>query len=121
MNIFHQTVFAAGTDASVLLYLLIIFAAAKIMAEVFERLRQPAVVGEILAGIVIGPSLLAWVAPSELITILAEFGVIFLLFTVGLETKPRDVFQVGTRALLVAVLGVVLPFVAGFIIALAWD
>jgi Kef-type K+ transport system membrane component KefB len=113
---------AASVDHSaVILSLFLMLAAAKIMAEVFERLRQPAVVGEILAGIVIGPSLLAWVAPSELITILAEFGVIFLLFTVGLETKPKDVFQVGTRALLVAVLGVVLPFVAGFIIALAWD
>src|SRR5687768_5854864 len=114
--------FAASVDHSaVILSLFLMLAAAKIMAEVFERLRQPAVVGEILAGIVIGPSLLAWVAPSEVITVLAEFGVIFLLFTVGLETKPKDIFQVGSRALLVAVLGVVLPFIAGFVIAMAWD
>jgi len=114
--------FAASVDHSaVILSLFVMLAAAKIMAEIFERLRQPAVVGEILAGIVIGPSLLAWVAPSELITVLAEFGVIFLLFTVGLETKPRDIFQVGTRALLVAVLGVIIPFAAGFIIAMVWD
>ena len=113
---------AASVDHSaVILSLFVMLAAAKIMAEVFERLRQPAVVGEILAGIVIGPSLLGWVAPSELITILAEFGVIFLLFTVGLETKPKDIFQVGPRAVMVAVLGVVLPFVAGFFIAMAWD
>ena len=113
---------AASVDhTAVILSLFVMLAAAKIMAEVFERLRQPAVVGEILAGIVIGPSLLGWVAPSELITILAEFGVIFLLFTVGLETKPKDIFQVGPRAVMVAVLGVVLPFVAGFFIAMAWD
>ncbi|MEO6334770.1 MAG: cation:proton antiporter [Pyrinomonadaceae bacterium] len=52
-------------------------AAAKIMAEVFERLKQPAVVGEIIAGVIIGPSLLAWVQPSDLISILAEIGVCF--------------------------------------------
>ena len=95
-------------------------AAAKLMAEVFERLRQPAVVGEILAGVVIGPSLLGWVAPSDVISILAEIGVIFLLFTVGLETKPQAIFKVGKRAVMVGVLGVILPFVAGYFIAAAW-
>jgi Kef-type K+ transport system membrane component KefB len=111
---------AAVEHAGVLLALFLIVAAAKIMAEAFERLRQPAVVGEILAGVVIGPSLLGWVQPSELIGILAEVGVIFLLFTVGLETKPQDIFRVGKRALLVAVLGVAFPFVAGFAIAEVW-
>src|SRR5689334_14793433 len=106
---------------STLLALFVMIAAAKIMAEVFERLKQPAVVGEILAGVIIGPSVLGWVAPSEVITILAEIGVIFLLFTVGLETKPKDIFNVGMRATIVAVLGVILPFVAGYFIAIAWD
>jgi Kef-type K+ transport system membrane component KefB len=113
---------AAATDhSSILLALFIMLAAAKIMAEIFERLRQPAVVGEILAGVIIGPSLLGWVQPSELISILAEIGVIFLLFTVGLETKPQAIFQVGRRAVTVGVLGVILPFVAGYFIAIAWD
>lgn len=114
-------VFAAAVDhAGVLLSLFLMLAAAKLMAEVFERLRQPAVVGEILAGIIIGPSLLGWVAPSEIINILAEIGVIFLLFTVGLETKPQAIFRVGKRAVIVGVLGVVLPFVAGYFIAVWW-
>lgn len=113
---------AAATDhSSVILALFVMLTAAKIMAEIFERMKQPAVVGEILAGVIIGPSLLGWVAPSELITILAEIGVIFLLFTVGLETKPRDIFQVGRRAVMVGMLGVILPFVAGYFIAMAWD
>ena len=113
---------AAATDHSyVLLALFVMLAAAKIMAEVFERLRQPAVVGEILAGVIIGPSILGWVRPSEMITILAEIGVIFLLFTVGLETKPQAIFRVGRRAVLVGVLGVVLPFIAGYFIAMWWD
>jgi Kef-type K+ transport system membrane component KefB len=115
-------VLAANVEnASILLSLFVILAAAKLMAEVFERLRQPAVVGEILAGVLIGPSLLGWVAPSEIIGILAEVGVIFLLFNVGLETKPQDIFKVGARAMVVAVLGVVLPFAAGYLFAVWWD
>lgn len=113
---------AAATDhSSILLALFVMLAAAKIMAEIFERLRQPAVVGEILAGVIIGPSVLGWVQPSDLISILAEIGVIFLLFTVGLETKPQAIFQVGRRAVMVGVLGVILPFIAGYFIAIAWD
>ena len=105
---------------AILLDLFIMLAAAKLMAEIFERLKQPAVVGEILAGVVIGPSLLRWVEPSEMIGVLAEFGVIFLLFNVGLETKPQSIFQVGRRAAIVGVAGVALPFVAGYFLAHAW-
>ena len=112
---------ASVENAAILLDLFIMLAAAKLMAEIFERLRQPAVVGEILAGVLIGPSLLGWVRPSEIINVLAEFGVIFLLFNVGLETKPQSIFAVGRRAMIVAVLGVVLPFVAGYLIAVAWS
>ncbi|MGH8628718.1 MAG: cation:proton antiporter [Gammaproteobacteria bacterium] len=90
------------------------------MAELFERLRQPAVAGEILAGVIIGPSLLGWAAPSELTSILAEIGVIFLLFTVGLETRPAAIFKVGKQAAVVAVLGVVTPFFAGWLLMKAW-
>ncbi len=91
------------------------FAGGKFFAEVFERLRQPAVVGELIAGVVLGPSLLAVLHPGELTRGLAEIGAIFLLFTVGLETKPRDLLQVGWTASLVAVLGVALPFALGFL------
>lgn len=111
---------AAVEHAAVLLTLFIIIAAAKVMAEIFERLRQPAVVGEILAGVLIGPSVLGWVEPSDLISIVAEVGVIFLLFMVGLETKPQDIFRVGKKAALVGTLGVIFPFVAGYLIASFW-
>ena len=90
------------------------------MAELFERLRQPAVVGQILAGIIIGPSVLALVQPNEITSTLAEIGVIFLLFTVGLETKPHDILRVGKSAFLVAVLGVIVPFVAGYVLMELW-
>jgi Kef-type K+ transport system membrane component KefB len=115
-------VLAANVEsAPILLTLFIMLAAAKLMAEIFERLRQPAVVGEIIAGILIGPSALGWVAPSDLINVLAEIGVIFLLFNVGLETKPQAIFNVGTRALMVGVIGVLLPFGAGYLIAVWWQ
>jgi Kef-type K+ transport system membrane component KefB len=111
----------ASTGGERLLFtIFVMFVAAKLAAEIFERLKQPAVAGEILAGVVIGPSVLGWVAPSELTGALSEIGVIFLLFLVGLETKPADIFRVGWRALLVAVLGVILPFIAGYLIMLAW-
>lgn len=114
--------FAAVTEhAGFLLSLFVMLASAKFLAEIFERLNQPAVVGEILAGVIIGPSLLGWVQPSEITSLIAEIGVIFLLFMVGLETKPQSIFQVGVRATAVAVLGVVIPFAAGFAIAMFWD
>ncbi len=112
---------AAVEHAEIILALFVMLAAAKIMAELFERLKQPAVVGEILAGVIIGPSVLGWVQPTEIIGIVAEIGVIFLLFMVGLETKPQSVYRVGKKALLVGTLGVILPFIAGYFIATAWD
>ncbi|HKZ02238.1 MAG TPA: cation:proton antiporter [Pyrinomonadaceae bacterium] len=118
MNYFLAT--ATGDDTRVLLTLFIMLIAAKLMAELFERLRQPAVAGEILAGVIIGPSLLGWAAPSEITSLLAEIGVIFLLFTVGLETKPASIFKVGKQAAVVAVLGVVAPLIGGWLLMKAW-
>ena len=106
--------------AELLLGLFIMFAAAKIMAELFERLKQPAVVGEILAGVLIGPSVLGLVSPNAITHTLAELGVIFLLFAVGLETKPAAILRVGKPAMIVAVLGVIVPFVAGWGVMRAW-
>lgn len=98
-----------------ILELFLMFAGGKFLAEIFERFRQPAVVGELIAGIILGPSLLSLIHPNELTLGLAEIGAIFLLFTVGLETKPLDLLQVGWTASLVAVLGVALPFALGFL------
>jgi Kef-type K+ transport system membrane component KefB len=111
---------AVGHTTEILLTLFIMLAAAKIAAEIFERLKQPAVVGEILAGVVIGGSVFGWAAPSEFTNTLAEIGVIFLLFTVGLETKPSAIFQVGKTASIVAVSGVIVPFIGGYLLMLAW-
>src|SRR5215469_14842112 len=88
--------------------MLVVFATAKLLAEFFEHLNQPGIVGEIIAGVVIGPSLLAWVRPEGLVLSLVDLGVMFLLFRVGLEIKSSELVKIGARAALVAVGGVAL-------------
>ncbi len=100
--------------AGILFVMLLVFAAAKLLAQISEWLRQPPVVGELLAGILIGPGVLGWVQPSDFLTVLAELGVMFLLFRVGLELEDFDLGRIGFTALAVAVGGVVLPFLAGW-------
>lgn len=95
------------------LALLIVFGTAKVLAEICERFGQPGIVGEILAGVVIGPSVLNWVQPDDILAGLAEMGVMFLLFRVGLEVKASELLRVGPTALLVAILGVIIPFAFG--------
>lgn len=92
-----------------------IFVAAKIIGEVFERLGLPAVLGEISAGVALGPYALAIISPSDTIFSIAEIGAIFVLFHAGLETSPQDLIEVGHKSLLVAVSGIVAPFVLGFV------
>jgi Kef-type K+ transport system membrane component KefB len=104
-----------------LLQLLAIFVAAQIGSEVAQRLGLPSVVGEIAGGMLIGPSVLGWVPlkdghapmPFEL---LAEIGVVFLMFSVGLETRLSSLRSIGKVAISVATLGVLVPFFFG----LAW-
>ncbi len=102
------------------LAMLVVFASAKILDELFERFNQPGIVGQILAGVVIGPSLLGWMAPNDFLTALAELGVMFLLFRVGLEVKASDLMKVGPMAAWVAVLGVGLPFILGWGLLRLW-
>ncbi|KAB2901750.1 MAG: cation:proton antiporter [Dokdonella sp.] len=104
--------------ADILLALFVIFVAAQVGAELVQRLRLPGVVGEILAGCAIGPSALGWIDAGQLaagtpLDLLAELGVVFLLFAVGLETRLDELKKVGRSALLVGVLGVLLPFALG--------
>ena len=97
-----------------LLELFAIFVWAKVFGEVFEQFSLPGVLGEILAGVFLGPHATRLVTPSESVGSLAEVGAIFLLFTVGLETRPMELIRVGRTSLRVAVAGIVAPFVLGF-------
>src|ERR671933_1825251 len=121
--------------SSILIHLFVIFLAAKLAGELFERVGQPPGVGELLAGVLIGPHALGLIGtPAGALVaafhgdagaaaeglrlvyhVLAELGVIILLFYVGLETRVSDLLRVGTRAFVVAVLGIALPFVFGLV------
>jgi len=116
--------------SEILLTLFVVFVAAQIGGEIAQRLKLPGVVGEIAAGCVIGPSLLGWITPEQIavgtpLDVLAEIGVMLLLFAVGLETRLEDLKKVGKAAFLVGVLGVLVPFGMGSLWAhgsgFSWD
>jgi Kef-type K+ transport system membrane component KefB len=111
---------AEGAVPTILLTLAFALIGAKLGGEIMERLGQPAVLGELMVGILLGnlavlggPNLHA-LAESETFTVLAELGAILLLFNVGLESTPHEMMAVGGRATLVAVVGVVTPMALGF-------
>lgn len=102
-----------------LFLIFVAFLAAKVGGEIMERLRMPAVTGELLAGIVLGPSLFNVItSDSSFLDVLAQLGATFLLFSVGMETKISDLRKVGLVAGSVAALGVAVPFVMGYYISL---
>jgi Kef-type K+ transport system membrane component KefB len=100
--------------------MLLVFASAKLLGELFERLGQPGIVGEILAGVLLGPQLLGWMAPNDVIHVLSDLGVMFLLFRIGLEMKPAELLKVGGTATVVAIAGVIVPFFMGWGICRLW-
>lgn len=110
---------AAAGAAETLGTLFVVLLAAKVGDELFKRLGQPTIVGEILAGVVIGGSVLGLVEPDATLTVFAELGVVLLLFWVGLETRLSDLRDVGSVALQAGVLGVVLPLAGGLAIGVA--
>ena len=92
---------------------------AKLLGEICERLGQPAVLGELLAGVLLGPSMLGLVPLSAGILLIAEVGVLLLLFEVGLETDLEELLRVGGPAMAVAVVGMALPFAGGYLLTRA--
>jgi Kef-type K+ transport system membrane component KefB len=95
----------------------IILVAAKFGAELMRRINQPAVIGELAAGIIIGYyglGLLPHFESGDVVSTLAEIGVVLLLFEVGLETNLEEFVELGSTSILVALIGVVAPFALGF-------
>ena len=129
--------------ASVILMLVVLLVLARIGARLFARFGMPGLIGEIIIGILIanisfdGTSLLTLldidmgnvnIIPSieasdnyDVLEVFAEIGVIFLLFSVGLETKVKDLFAVGKTAMLTATMGVIIPFIFGFVLIMVYD
>jgi Kef-type K+ transport system membrane component KefB len=104
--------------AGFFLALAAILVAAKLLGELAERIGQPAVLGELVAGVLLGGSVLGIVPQAgpggELMHVLAELGVLLLLFEIGLETDLREMFRTGPASLAVAVVGVLVPFGLGY-------
>jgi len=74
----------------------------------------PSIIGELFAGVLLGPSLLGWISPNEVIKLLSEIGIILLLFEVGLETDLGRLAKAGSKATVVAFIGFIAPFLLGF-------
>jgi len=99
------------------LTLLIVLLTARIFAELATRINAPAVIGELFAGVVLGPSLFGWIEPTQAIRLMAGIGIILLLFEVGLGTDVKRLVRTGGSSVLVAVSGFVLPLLFGFFLA----
>ena len=93
--------------------LAIIIVFAKVFGILARKCKAPMVVGEIIAGLIIGPCLLGWVQPTDFILQMAEIGVILLMFSAGLETNLKEMIKTGPKALLIACAGVFVPLVGG--------
>ena len=96
--------------------LAIIIFAAKVMGLLAKKLKAPQVVGEILAGLLLGPSLLGFVEQTDFLLKMAEIGVILLMFSAGLGTDLKDLLKTGPIAVLIAIVGVFVPLVGGFLL-----
>jgi Kef-type K+ transport system membrane component KefB len=96
-----------------LVQIAVVLFSARLLGEIAQHLGAPPIIGEICAGIIIGPSLLGWVAPSEAFRLLAEIGIILLLFEVGLETDLQRLVKAGPKSIVVALAGFILPFLLG--------
>ena len=115
--------FAAGGEQvpQLIGLLALMLLAARLLGALAQRVKQPAVLGELLAGVLLGPSVLGQFAPAmavhpetDVMQALSELGVLILLFEIGLETDLKDLLRVGGAATAVAVVGVALPFLLGY-------
>jgi Kef-type K+ transport system membrane component KefB len=101
--------------------LIVIYISARLLGELAVRIGQSSVLGELLAGILVGPSVLGLVHQTETLTLLGEIGVMLLLFEVGLESDLQSFLRVGPSAAVVALIGVAVPFGLGYGVAAILD
>lgn len=100
--------------------LAIILAVAKVLGILARKVGVPQVVGEILAGLLLGPSILGWIQPNDFLKYMAEIGVILLMFSSGLGTNLKDLIKTGPMACLIACCGVAVPLIGGTAMSLAF-
>jgi Kef-type K+ transport system membrane component KefB len=100
--------------SDVFIQIAVILVTARVFAEIASHLGAPSVIGELVAGVILGPSVLGWLEPTEILRLLAEIGIILLLFEAGLESDMSRLVRAGGRSVVVAVGGFVIPFALGF-------
>ncbi len=103
------------TTSNFFIQLVIILISARLLGELAAKFSIPSVIGELLAGVILGPSLLNWIPPAESINLLAEIGIVLLLFEVGIESDISKLVKAGGKASLAALAGMVAPFIGSFI------
>jgi Kef-type K+ transport system membrane component KefB len=105
-------------EPKIIINIILILLVAWLLGDLFQRLRLPRLLGELMAGLLLGPPLLGWVQPREGLTVLADLGIFFLMFYSGMEMDPRELLEHFWVCLAVAVGGFVLPFAMGYGIAI---
>jgi len=93
--------------------IVIILVAARVLGELFQRVKQPPLVGELLAGVIIGPSLLGLITPSSDLQVLSDLAVFFLMFLAGLEMDPREIRRAGKSAIVISIIAFFVPLFSG--------
>jgi Kef-type K+ transport system membrane component KefB len=104
-------------EPRLIINIVLILLVAWVLGDLCQRLRMPRLLGELLAGLVLGPPLLGWVQPREAMTVLSDLGIFFLMFYSGMEMDPRELLEHFWVCVAVAVGGFVLPFGLGFVVA----
>ena len=110
---FYQALSPSASPVINLLAVMVLIWSAGVL---FRRIRQPPVLGELLAGIIFGPCCLGIIHPDETLKVLSELGVFFLMFYAGLQTNPYDMKKAGKAALSTGVLGFLFPFLGGYVV-----
>ncbi len=104
-------------EPRIIINIVLILLVAWVMGNLFQRLKMPRLLGELLAGLILGPPLLGWVEPREGMQVLADLGIFFLMFYSGMEMDPHELLEHFWVAVAVAVGGFLLPFVLGYGVA----
>lgn len=111
---------SAVEAAKFLLTIVLVLVSVKVAGDLSVRFGQPSVFGKLLVGLIVGPSLLGWIQPSAMLSEFSEVGVIMLMFIAGLETDLIEFMKTARGALIAAVLGVILPLLGGYFLAMAY-
>ncbi|MBE9528435.1 MAG: cation:proton antiporter [Proteobacteria bacterium] len=112
--------YTRGMEEPIFQHLLILMVVIWSVAVLLRRIGLPTILGELVMGVVLGPAVLGWITPSEIIEILAQMGIFFLMLHTGVETEPREFYAAMRSSMGIAVVGAVVPFTVATLVATAF-